>query len=360
MRIVLLGAPGSGKGTQANLLVKKYGIPQISTGDLLRAAVKEKTAYGLKAEAAMKVGQLVADEIVLDIMRDRLTEKDTERGFILDGFPRNTAQAEALDAMLRESGKSLQMAVLMDVPSNLILERITGRRVHPASGRNYHVVFNPPRVEEKDDVTGEPLIQRSDDSEETVLNRLKVYETRTSPLVQYYDRQNKLRTVPGVGEIDEIFSALCRALEEKDSTHESQSDEKPEVVKKKNTIKKKIATSNPTPANEEATPEEEETSIKKKTEVKKKKAVTKKRSTGKKAASSVKKRIATKKKMAGTKKRMTTKKKMASTKKRMTAKKKMASTKKRMTAKKKMAGTKKRMTAKKKMASTKKRMTAKK
>ena len=284
MRIVLLGAPGSGKGTQANLLVEKYRIPQISTGDLLRMAVSEGTSYGLKAKTAMEAGQLVSDEIVLGIMRDRFAQTDTERGFILDGFPRNTLQAKALDAMLAELGMPLQAAVLVDVSPDLIVERVTGRRVHPASGRSYHVVFNPPKVESRDDVTGEPLIQRSDDFEDTVRNRLAVYEEQTTPLIEYYNTQGNLKIVPGFDEIDEVFSAVCRALEESDD-QDPESGDYDDVDEGDHNI--------------------EEPAV-------------------------IKKSMTAKKKMAGTKKKMTAKKKMASTKKKMTAKKKMVAVKKRV------------------------------
>ena len=278
MRIVLLGAPGSGKGTQANLLVDKYGIPQISTGDLLRAAVSEGTPYGFQAKVAMDAGQLVSDEIVLDIVRARLAQADTERGFILDGFPRNIPQAEALDAMLDELNLPVRTAVLVDAPSSLIVERITGRRVHPASGRSYHIVFTPPQIEDCDDVTGEPLIQRADDSEETVRNRLDVYAEQTAPLIDYYDAQGKLKAVPGVGEIDEIFEEICSALEQhEDVTASDDSDEHAaeDVVVK------------------------------------------------------VRKRRIPMKRRGVAKKKMTAKKKMAATKKKMTAKKRMAMTKRR-------------------------------
>lgn len=213
MRIVLLGAPGSGKGTQAKLLLEKYKIPQVSTGDLLRAAVSAGTELGRKAKAVMDAGQLVSDEIVLGIIQERLAKPDAKPGFILDGFPRNIPQAQALDGMLARMGSPLQLALLVDVDRDVLMKRLTGRRIHTKSGRIYNIYFGPPKVPGKDDLTGEALDHRSDDNETTVGHRLKVYEEQTAPLVSYYKAQGKLRTVRGVGSVSEIFKTVSDIIE---------------------------------------------------------------------------------------------------------------------------------------------------
>lgn len=213
MRIVLLGAPGSGKGTQAKLLLEKYNIPQVSTGDLLRAAVSAGTELGRKAKAVMDAGQLVSDEIVLGIIQERLAKPDAKPGFILDGFPRNIPQAQALDGMLARMGSPLQLALLVDVDRDVLMKRLTGRRIHTKSGRIYNIYFSPPKVPGKDDLTGEALDHRSDDNETTVGHRLKVYEEQTAPLVSYYKAQGKLRTVRGVGSVSEIFKTVSDIIE---------------------------------------------------------------------------------------------------------------------------------------------------
>ncbi len=213
MRIVLLGAPGSGKGTQAKLLVDKYKIPQISTGDLLRAAVAARTELGRKAKAVMEAGQLVSDDIVLGIIQERLAKPDAKGGFILDGFPRNIPQAQALDAMLARLGQPLQLALLVDVDDAVLMKRLTGRRNCGSCGAIYNIYFSPPRTPGKCDHCGGILQHRSDDNEETVGNRLKVYHEQTSPLVSYYKAQGKLRTVRGVGSIAEIFRNICTVIE---------------------------------------------------------------------------------------------------------------------------------------------------
>lgn len=213
MRIVLLGAPGSGKGTQAKLLVDKYKIPQISTGDLLRAAVSAGTELGKKAKAAMDAGQLVTDDIVLGIIQERLSKPDAKSGFILDGFPRNIPQAQALDAMLARLGQPLQLALLVDVDSEVLMKRLTGRRTCSQCGAIYNVYFSAPKTAGKCDKCGGALTQRSDDNEETVRNRLRVYEEQTAPLVSYYKAQGKLRTVRGVGSINDIFKNITDIIE---------------------------------------------------------------------------------------------------------------------------------------------------
>jgi adenylate kinase len=216
MKLILLGAPGAGKGTQAAFITEKYGIPQISTGDMLRAAVKAGTPLGLEAKKVMDAGQLVSDEIILGLIKERLKQPDCAKGFLFDGFPRTIPQAEAL----RTQGVDLDYVMEIDVPDEEIIKRMSGRRVHTASGRTYHVVFTPPKVAGKDDATGEDLIQREDDKEETVKKRLEVYHSQTKPLVQFYSKwaaagdakAPKYRKIAGVGALDAIKSALFAAL----------------------------------------------------------------------------------------------------------------------------------------------------
>jgi adenylate kinase len=216
MRIVLLGAPGSGKGTQSQRLVAHHGIPQISTGDLLRAAVAKGTPLGLKAKQAMDQGKLVDDDIVLGMIRERLAEPDVSRGFILDGFPRNLAQAHALDALLSELGQPLDAVVQMDVDYGELMRRISGRRTCADCGRVFNLFSTPAgQVEnEKCPKTGEPhkLIQRPDDTEETVAHRLKVYEEKTKPLIEFYRRQGLLQSINAEGDVDEVTARLESAL----------------------------------------------------------------------------------------------------------------------------------------------------
>jgi adenylate kinase len=213
MRIVLLGAPGSGKGTQAKLLVDKYKIPHISTGDILRAAVTAGTDLGKKAKAVMDAGQLVSDEIVLGLIQERLGQADAKNGFVMDGFPRNIPQAQALDAMLARLGRPLQLAVLVDVSSDVLLKRVTGRRTCAKCGAMYNIYFSPSKTAGKCDKCGGSLQHRSDDNEATVKSRLEVYQKQTQPLVAYYKAQGKLRTVKGVGSINEIFKNLSDIVE---------------------------------------------------------------------------------------------------------------------------------------------------
>ncbi len=213
MRIVLLGAPGSGKGTQAKLLSEKYKIPQISTGDLLRAAVTADTALGRQAKSAMDAGRLVSDDIVLAMIKERLSEKDAKRGFILDGFPRNIPQAEALDGVLDEVGLPLQVGLLIEVEFDVLMERLTGRRTCESCGQVYNIYTSPSRMDDRCDKCGGNLRHRADDNEQTITNRLRVYEAQTSPVVAYYREQDKLRTVQGVGDIDSIFNAIVKVLE---------------------------------------------------------------------------------------------------------------------------------------------------
>jgi adenylate kinase len=212
MRVILLGAPGAGKGTQAQFIMEHFGIPQISTGDMLRAAVKEGSELGLKVRDVMASGQLVSDDLIIALVKERISRADCARGFLFDGFPRTIPQAEAL----RNAGVSIDHVVEIDVPDSVIIDRLTGRRVHPGSGRVYHVAHNPPRVAGKDDQTGEDLVQREDDREDTVRQRLQVYQTQTAQLVGYYGAQRDGATlyhrIGGVGAVDAVWSQVQAAL----------------------------------------------------------------------------------------------------------------------------------------------------
>lgn len=208
MRIILLGAPGSGKGTQAKKLVDRFGVPQVSTGDLLREAVAAGSELGRQAKAAMDAGELVTDEIVLGIIRERLARPDAVPGFILDGFPRNIAQAEALDDVLAGLDAPLDSAVLLDVDFDILLKRLTGRRTCTGCGRVFNIYFFPPAAEGVCDACNGRLEQRADDNEETISQRLKVFESQTAPLVSFYEERDKLKVVDAQGEIDDVFERL--------------------------------------------------------------------------------------------------------------------------------------------------------
>jgi adenylate kinase len=216
MRLILLGAPGAGKGTQATFICQRFGIPQISTGDMLRAAVKAGTPLGIAAKKVMDSGALVSDDIIIGLVKERLAQPDCAKGFLFDGFPRTIPQADAM----KNAGVMLDHVLEIDVPDTAIIERLSGRRVHVASGRTYHARYNPPKVEGRDDATGEPLIQRDDDKEETVRKRLEVYQTQTRPLVDYYSQwaargdagAPRYARVPGTGTVEEITARVLAAL----------------------------------------------------------------------------------------------------------------------------------------------------
>ena len=216
MRLILLGAPGAGKGTQANYIKEKFAIPQISTGDMLRAAVKAGTPLGIAAKKIMDAGGLVSDDIIINLVKERIKNQDCAHGFLFDGFPRTIPQAQAM----KDAGIPIDFVVEIEVEDKEIIRRMSGRRVHPASGRTYHVVFNPPKVEGKDDLTGETLVQRPDDVEDTVIKRLDVYHDQTKPLVEYYaaweksgdSKAHKCVHVPGVGPVDGIRDKVFAAL----------------------------------------------------------------------------------------------------------------------------------------------------
>jgi adenylate kinase len=217
MRLILLGAPGAGKGTQAAFICQKYGIPQISTGDMLRAAVKAGTPLGLAAKQVMDAGGLVSDDLIIALVKERIAQPDCAKGFLFDGFPRTIPQADAMKA----AKVKLDLVLEIDVPDTAIVDRMSGRRVHPASGRTYHVHNNPPKVEGKDDVTGEPLTQRPDDAEDIVRKRLATYHEQTEPLVAYYaqwaatgdPQAPRCRKISGTGSVDEITKRALDALE---------------------------------------------------------------------------------------------------------------------------------------------------
>lgn len=217
MRIILLGPPGAGKGTQANFIKEHYSIPQISTGDMLRAAVKAGTPLGIEAKKVMDAGQLVSDGLIINLVKERLTESDCANGYLFDGFPRTIPQADAL----KDAQVPVDFVLEIDVPAEEIIKRISGRRVHEASGRVYHIEYNPPKVAGKDDVTGEDLVQRDDDKEDTVRKRLDVYQSQTRPLVDYYGSwaangdaaAPQYRKISGVGSVDEIRARILEALQ---------------------------------------------------------------------------------------------------------------------------------------------------
>lgn len=219
MRLMLLGGPGAGKGTQASRLIERYNIPQISTGDMLRAAIAQGTPLGISAKKIMEAGGLVSDDIIIGLVKERLQQEDCKKGFLFDGFPRTLVQADAL----KKAGIALDHVIEIAVEDNEIIQRLSGRRIHQPSGRVYHIDYNPPKNLDLDDVTGEPLIQRDDDKEETVKKRLEVYHNQTAPLIDYYKNEAVKReegmpqfhTIAGVGSMNEIFDRIVNALSEK-------------------------------------------------------------------------------------------------------------------------------------------------
>jgi adenylate kinase len=351
MRIVMLGAPGSGKGTQAKLLVEKYKLPQISTGDMLREAVAEGTILGRQAKAAMDAGQLVSDDIVLSIIKERVTRPDARKGFILDGFPRNLQQAEAMDQLLTALGRPLNLALLVAVDVDALIQRLVGRRTCLSCGQMYNVYYAPPHIEGRCDECGGRLRPRGDDNEETIGNRLRVFETHTLPVIEYYKEQGVLRTVQGVGEIADIFRAVTKVMEDvrlkaksetrtdairaafakhRASKAEESAAAKKKAIKKKATKKKTVKKSVP-----------------------KKKAAVKKKVVKKKAVKKVapKKKVVSGKKAVAKKKAVVKKKVVKKKAVKKAAPKKKAAVKK--TVKKKVA--KKKVVVKKKKAVKKKR-----
>jgi adenylate kinase len=315
MRIVLLGAPGSGKGTQAKKLTDKYHVPQISTGDLLRAAVKAGTLLGLQAKAAMDAGRLVSDEIVLGMIKERLSQADAQKGFILDGFPRNLAQAEALDTLLAKLKQPLQAALLIEVDLDTLIQRMTGRRTCESCGQMYNIYTSPSKLDDRCDKCGGNLRHRADDNEETIGNRLRVYEGQTAPLINFYRDQGILRTVQGSGEISDIHKAIVKIVSNlPDRTVqttrpvEAEAEAQPAAAKKKQAAAKKKAAAKKTVKKK---PAARKKAVTKKKVATKKKATTKKKPVKKKP---VKKKPVTKKKPAVKKKvarKKTTKKKAA-------------------------------------------------
>ena len=212
MNIMLFGAPGAGKGTQAKFLIEKYGIPQISTGDILRAAIKEGTPMGLEAKRFMDEGKLVPDSTIIGIIKDRLSQEDCKKGFILDGFPRTIAQAEALEVLMKEMGITLDKVISLNVPDELIVGRVTGRKVCPACGASFHVEFNPPKVEGKCDLCGADLITRKDDNAETVTKRLEEYHSQTAPLFDFYQERGVLVDIDGTKSVEAITKEIFDIL----------------------------------------------------------------------------------------------------------------------------------------------------
>ncbi|WZY34991.1 adenylate kinase [Bacillus sp. FSL W8-1122] len=215
MNLILMGLPGAGKGTQAEKIVNDYGIPHISTGDMFRAAMKNETELGLKAKSFIDAGDLVPDEVTIGIVKERLSEDDCENGFLLDGFPRTIAQAEALEGILSSLGKQLDHVLNIAVPKELLMERLTGRRVSPTTGKTYHIVYNPPKVEGKCDIDGSDLIQRDDDKPETVERRLEVNEKQTKPLIDFYEAKGYLRQVDGNQDMNTVYADIKAILSEK-------------------------------------------------------------------------------------------------------------------------------------------------
>ena len=213
MKILLLGPPGGGKGTQAKFLIQKYDIPQISTGDMLRENIKNNSKLGIEAKTFMDSGELVPDELIINMMKIRLKEDDCINGYILDGFPRTLSQAEGLDILLENLNQNLDHVIVINVDDQIIIKRMSGRRIHPGSGRTYHTIFNPPKIENKDDVTGEDLIIRPDDQEDTVKNRLNIYHDQTKPLIDYYQNKGIVQIINGDQNIIDVRKNISVILQ---------------------------------------------------------------------------------------------------------------------------------------------------
>ncbi len=368
MRIVLLGPPGSGKGTQGQRLAKHYGIPEISTGDLLREAVAAGTPLGKAAKAVMDAGQLVSDEIVLGVIRERLSRSDARKGFILDGFPRNLTQAEQLDDLLGQLGKPIDLALLIDVDVDTIMQRLFGRRICVSCGASYNIFYAPPKMDGRCDLCGGRLRRRSDDNEETIGNRLRIYEVQTLPVVEYYREQGILRQVQGIGEPDDVFRAVLKVVEEARKTFASR--DRSEAIRR--AVARKLMEQNgsvePKAPGAAGTATEAAPPVKrsetKRVPAKKagaRKAATKKSTTGTTAArkTAASKKVAAKKAVAGKTaavKKASTKKKAATTRKASASRKspaKKAAAKKKAVLKKKVV-TKKKAVSKKKAVAKKK------
>ena len=364
MRIVMLGAPGSGKGTQAKLLVEKYKLPQISTGDMLRDAVTEGSPLGRQAKIAMDAGQLVSDEIVLGIIQERVTRPDTRKGFILDGFPRNLQQAEALDQLLTSLGRPLNLSLLVAVDVDALIQRLVGRRTCLSCGQMYNIYYAPPHIEGRCDECGGKLRHRGDDNEETIGNRLRVFETHTLPVVEYYKEQNKLRTVQGVGEIPDIFKAVVKVVEDVKANikNETRTDAiRAAFAKHRASKAEKAAAAKKAVAKKKTAKKTAKKAVAKKT-VKKKVVKTAAKATGKKKVVTKKpvKKVTAKKAVA----KKTVKKKVVKTTAKAASKKKVAAKKavKKVAAKKAVAKKtiKKKVVARKKPVASKKKAVRKK
>jgi len=367
MKIVLLGAPGSGKGTQGQRLAERYGIPEISTGDLLRQAVADGTPLGKAAKAVMDAGQLVSDEIMLGVIRERMQQPDARKGFILDGFPRNLSQAMQLDELFGELGQPIDLALLIEVEVDSILQRLLGRRTCVSCGASYNMFYAPPRMDDSCDECGGRLRRRSDDNEETIGNRLRIYESQTLPVVERYREQGKLRVVQGLGDIDDVFKAVVKVVEEAKAELSSRNrsaairravarqqqvrDEGGSKAAGAKSGKKKTApaaTGKKPVAKKKAAAKKKVVTVKKKAVKKKavaKKAVAKKAPLKKTVA---KKKVAKKKTVVKKKAAKVAPKKKTLTKKKAVAKKKVVARKKTVAAKKKVA--KKKTVVKKKVA----------
>ncbi len=388
MRIVLLGAPGCGKGTQGHRLSRHYKIPEISTGDLLREAVAAGTPLGRAAKAVMDAGQLVSDEIVLGVIRERLTRSDARKGFVLDGYPRNTVQAEQLDELLDQLGQPIDLAVLIDVDVDLIMQRLLGRRSCLSCGASYNIFFAAPKMDDRCDECGGRLKQRADDNEEIIGNRLRTYEMQTSPVIERYREQGRVRVVQGTGDIEDVYKAVVKVIEEARPSFHSRDRSaaiRRAVVRKlleQREVEAQPAASEPPPApkhkaaagarrvaadkapaaakkkgiaatdtaSKDTTPASKKAAVKKKTAAKKKAAVRQKVAANKRTA--VKKKVAAKKKAVATRKapahKKVTAKKKSAAKKKVAVKKQPAS---RTAAKKKV--TRKKEPARKKAATRK-------